>query len=81
MEELPTKPTPLAAMLDISVPYASALLSGARPWTRPLAIAAYRKTGEKLGPIADASDEDIDVLERFEQPAEQSTPAEQGIAA
>lgn len=66
MEELPTKPTPLAEMLGISVPYASALLSGGRPWTRALSITAYRKTGVKLGPIASASDEEIDVLERFE---------------
>jgi hypothetical protein len=66
MTTLPDKPTELASLLAISVPYASQLLSSARPWPRTLAIAAYRKTGVKLGPIADASDADIDVLERFE---------------
>lgn len=66
MEQLPDKPTPLAELLSISTPYASQLLSGARPWPKALAIAAYRKTGTKLGPIADATDEEIDVLERFE---------------
>ena len=68
MQNLPTKPTALAAMLSISVPYASQLLSGQRPWTRPLAIAAYRKTGSRLGPLIAATDAEIDVLERFEQP-------------
>lgn len=68
---LPDKPTPLAEMLSISVPYASALLKGDRPWTRHLAISAYRKTGVKVGPIEAASDEEITVLERFETPRSQ----------
>lgn len=66
MEQLPDKPTALAEFLSISTPYASQLLSGARPWPKALAIAAFRKTGTKLGPIADATDDEIDVLERFE---------------
>jgi hypothetical protein len=79
MQTLPDKPTPLAEMLSISVPYASALLKGDRPWTRRHAIAAYRKTGVKVGPIADATDDEIDVLERFEvQPGSLS---EQSAAA
>ncbi len=67
MEPLPDKPTPLAEMLDISVPYASALLNGQRPWTRKLAIQAFLKTGMKVGPIATATDAEIAVLARFEE--------------
>lgn len=66
MQTLPDKPTALAKLLDISIPYASQLLSGARPWPRALAISAYRKTGVKLGPIVQATGDEIDVLERFE---------------
>lgn len=72
MQEFPDKPKPLAELLGISVPYAYALLKegdGSRPWTVPLAIRAYRKTGCKIGPIADATDEQIDVLERFSSQA------------
>lgn len=70
METLPDKPTPLAKLLSISTPYASQLLSGNRPWPQSLAIAAYRKTGVKIGPIAQATDDEIDVLERFDPRAE-----------
>lgn len=66
MQQFPERPSALAELLAISLPYASQLLSGARPWPRKLAIAAYRKTGAKLGPIAAATDAEIDVLERFE---------------
>jgi len=68
MDTFPEKPTALAVLLAISIPYASQLLSGARPWPRALAIAAYRKTGSRLGPIAEATPEEIDVLERYEAP-------------
>jgi hypothetical protein len=66
---LPTSPTELSKLLNISPAYASLLKSGVRPWTRALAIAAYRKTGAKIGPIATATDAEIDVLERFEDRA------------
>lgn len=69
MQTLPDKPTALAEFLSISTPYASQLLSGQRPWPRALAIAAYRKAGVKLGPIAQATDEEIEILERFERTA------------
>ncbi len=69
MQTLPDKPTALADLLSISMPYASQLLGGSRPWPKALAIAAYRKTGVKLGPIAEATDDEIDVLERFEKSA------------
>jgi hypothetical protein len=67
MATLPDKPTALASLLAISTPYASQLLGGSRPWPRALAILAYRKVGVKVGPITDATDEEIAVLERFER--------------
>lgn len=67
MQTFPTKPTVLSDMLGISVPYASQLLSGSRGWTRALAIKAYRVSGVKIGPIAEATDDEINVLERFEK--------------
>jgi hypothetical protein len=69
MQTLPEKPTALADMLSISIPYASQLLGNKRPWTLPLAIAVFRKTGTKLGPIVDATEDEIAVLARFEKAA------------
>jgi hypothetical protein len=64
MADTPT-PTALAKALGISVPYASQLISTARPWPVSLAIKAFRETGTRFGPITAASDDEIDVLERF----------------
>lgn len=64
--ELPRSPTELAKLLNISKPYASQLLSGARPWTRALAIAAWLACGAKLGPLEGVPDAEIEVLARFE---------------
>jgi hypothetical protein len=36
------------------------LLSGERKPPMPLAISIYRKTGHKIGPLIDQSDEDIE---------------------
>jgi len=68
MEHLPSRPTALAEFLGISVSYAHALLKGDRPWSQSLALSVYRKTGEKIGPIVGATDEEIEVLERFASP-------------
>lgn len=46
--------------------FASLVLSGHRKMPRRLAIKLYRATGKKLGPIAEASDDEINVLEKFE---------------
>ena len=59
-------PTLVAQTLGISLPYASQLLSGARGLSRERAILIYRATGHRIGPIRDATDADIAVLERFE---------------
>lgn len=58
------KPVELARMIGRSRSHISHLLADRRALGRPAAIAIYRKTGEKLGPIADLSDSDIEVLER-----------------
>lgn len=60
-------PTTFAQAVNISVPYASQLLSGSRDISRDIAIRAYRALGVKLGPIAAATDEEIAVLERFDE--------------
>lgn len=49
----------------ISDSYASLISRGKRDPSAPLAIDVYRKTGLKLPPIADATEEDIDALERL----------------
>lgn len=56
-------PTDFAKAAGISVPYASQILNGRAP-SIATAISIYRKTGRKLGPIADASDEDIEATAR-----------------
>jgi hypothetical protein len=56
----------LALAMGISRPFASQVLTGVKPMPRALAIRIFRWRGVKLGPIAAATDEDIDVLERFE---------------
>lgn len=59
------KPTKLAEALGISLPYASQLLGGTRTINPALAVRIYRATGVKLGPITEATDAEIDVVERF----------------
>lgn len=60
-------PTELSKIASISIPYASQILSGKRPWTRRAAIDLYLQTGHKIGPIAKATDEEIQILDRFER--------------
>jgi hypothetical protein len=65
MEQPTLTPSALKDAVGISQAYASMILTGERTLKLPLAIEIFRKTGHKLGPIAEASDEDIDTLERF----------------
>jgi hypothetical protein len=58
-------PTVLARLCEISVPYASQVLSGARDLPRELAVRIYRETGHKLGPLIDATETEIVALERI----------------
>lgn len=68
MDTLPRKPSPtnLAREIGISVPYASQLLRGHRVPPMDVAISVYRAIGVKLGPITDASDAEIAILERYQ---------------
>lgn len=59
-------PTTLASATGISIPYASQILSGKRPPSRPLAIHIFRQTGWKHPLIADLTPEQIDTLETVE---------------
>lgn len=59
----------LADMLSISISYATKLMTGHRPWTKFLAIELWRKTGLKVGPIAEATDDQIETLAQFEAKA------------
>lgn len=66
MDDTPAmRPTDLAAKLEISVPYASQLLSGARVPSISLALGIFDKSGLKLGPLANATDEEIEMLRRL----------------
>lgn len=49
--------------IGISESYASQLARSIRPPSKPLAIDIFRRTGMKLGPIADLTEQQIDVLE------------------
>lgn len=58
-------PTKLARSCSISVPHASLILAGKKVPSHGLAVRIFRATGIKMGPIVDASEEEIAVLERF----------------
>lgn len=57
-------PTDLSVRAGISKGYASDLLAGNKKPAAPLAVRIFRATGVKLGPCADLSDAEIDVLEK-----------------
>lgn len=62
----PLTPTKLSQAVSISVPYASQIIKGVRTPPQTMAIRIFRATGHKLGPIADATEAEISVLERFQ---------------
>ena len=55
MDDAKPRPTDLAKQLEVSVPYASQLLSGTRVPSMQLAVRILDKTGLKLGPLKDAT--------------------------
>ncbi len=59
-------PTELVRATGMSMPYASQILADKRTPSRAMAITIFRKLGVKLGPIKGATDDEIEVLERFE---------------
>lgn len=63
---VPLRPAALGRAVGISKTHASHVINGIKPPTKALAIRIFRATGHKLGPIADASDAEIAILERFE---------------
>lgn len=56
----------LASKTGISPNYAHEILNGKRTPSRPLAIHIYRRTGRRLAPIVELSDEQIALLEQLE---------------
>ena len=59
-------PTTLSKAVGISVPHASQILSRIKTPSRGLAIRIWRATGIKVAPIDNATDDEIEVLARFE---------------
>ena len=55
----------LAADLGCDPSFVSHIRSGAKPLPTSAAIRLYRVRGVKLGPISNATDEEIEVLARF----------------
>lgn len=45
--------------------YASHFLCGHRPWPFDLAVAVWRRTGHKVGPLKNAPDDDLAVLAKY----------------
>lgn len=61
MESTPT-PAELSAAAGISLSYAHMILNEKRTPSLTTAIHIFRKTGHKFGPIANASDDQIEVM-------------------
>lgn len=61
----PIRPTDLAAKLEISVAYASQLLSGARVPSLALALKIYDAADVKVGPLKDTTPAQIKAARVF----------------
>jgi len=68
-EPLPIKPQDLVDATGVSTGFASLVVRGLKPLPRRIAIRFWKETGQKLGPIASASDAEIEVLEKFDERA------------
>jgi hypothetical protein len=75
----------IAALMDAlkcSYSYASKMLNGHRPITIPVALRVFRQSGVLVGPLSDATETEIDVLEKYlGQFSRQSSTPTQGEAA
>lgn len=60
------RPKDFADATGVTNGFASLVLKGVKPMPRRVAIEFFRKTTIKLGPIANATDDEIAVLEKFE---------------
>lgn len=65
-EPLPIKPQDLVDATGVSTGFASLVVRGLKPLPRRVAIKFWRETGQKIGPIAGATDDEIATLEKFE---------------
>lgn len=82
MEETPIiTPKAFAEAGGVTNGFASLVLRGEKPMPKRVAIRVWRKTGLKLGPIAQATDEEIAVLEKFEELGAAPAEGERGAAA
>lgn len=61
----PMRPTDLAAKLNVSIAYASQLLSGARKPSLELALRFFDEADVRLGPLVGATDEEIATLRKL----------------
>ena len=61
---MPMTPTELSTAADISVSFASQLLSGARGASLPVALSIYDKTGKRFGLLKELSPQQIEVLRK-----------------
>lgn len=61
----PIRPTDLAAAMNWSVPYASQILNAKRPLSIATALAVFDKTEVKLGPIREATEDEIVVARKL----------------
>jgi hypothetical protein len=58
-------PTRLSQLAGVSLPYASQLLRGERPFTLTIAVRVWKSGRLKLGPVVGATDDEMGVIERF----------------
>lgn len=65
----------IAKAVGISSPYVSLLLSGHRPGSPALGVKIFRATGVRIPLLADATDAEIEVLEKFSPDLAQRTGA------
>lgn len=77
MEASP-KPTQLAELVNISVPYASQILSGSRTPSDAVAVRVFHAFGLKLGRLIKLTDEEVALfakMQGIEAPAPQQAAA------
>jgi plasmid maintenance system antidote protein VapI len=68
-------PTELAKAAGISVPYASQILSGARPASLDIALRIFDSTGVQVGPLANLSKGEIKTARKMVRPNSEQSAA------
>lgn len=59
-----------AATVGVAKSYAAQLRGGLRPITIAIALTLHEKTGERIGPLLNATDTEIEILTRFHRAPE-----------